>query len=55
MSRFETMSVSKAIFLNAVPAIMAMLLSVSQMVVNGMMAGYGDMAVAGYGVAAKGR
>ena len=31
----------------------ALLMSVSQMVVNGMMAGYGDMAVAGYGVAAK--
>ena len=31
----------------------ALLMSVSQMVVNGMMAGYGDMAVAGYGVASK--
>ncbi len=31
----------------------ALLMSVSQMVVNGMMTSYGDIAVAGYGVAAK--
>ena len=31
----------------------ALLMSVSQMVVNGMMTAYGDMAVAGYGVASK--
>ena len=31
----------------------ALLMSVSQMVVNGMMTNYGDFAVAGYGVAAK--